>query len=236
MAGHKVWNMFAPDAKKAVQTAAGKYAEAEAALVSEAPKLPGVNGAAGGPNPKYEAAVKAKEDAERVLKDAGLKPEEAAYAHKVAAEGVPKQEAQAAKPGELEKQTIGKGYDQLTQAVDETGKGAVKAAPKLPDGPRAAVENKQVSAKHAELAERVEAAITAPAPSWQAKWVQLQGRAFQNCSRRNATRWPAPKAVSHRRLKTCASWPIPYACSKRRRPSTSLAKRTAKRSSAAESA
>jgi hypothetical protein len=174
MAGHKVWNMFAPDAKKAVQTAAGKYAEAEAALVSEAPKLPGVNGAAGGPNPKYEAAVKAKEDAERVLKDAGLKPEEAAYAHKVAAEGVPKQEAQAAKPGELEKQTLNKGYDRLTQAVDETGKGAVKAAPKLPDGPRAAVENKQVSAKHAELAERVEAAITAPAPNWRAKWLQLQ--------------------------------------------------------------
>ena len=48
MAGHKVWNMFAPDAKKAVQEAAGKYAAAEETLAKEAPKLPGVGGAAGG--------------------------------------------------------------------------------------------------------------------------------------------------------------------------------------------
>jgi hypothetical protein len=174
MVGHKVWNMFAPDAKKAVQTAAGKYADAEAVLAAEAKTLPSVNGVGGGPNPKYLTAEANKLEAERTLKDAGLKPEEAAYAHRVSSEGVPKQEAEAARPGVLEQERLGKGYDRLTQAVDETGKGAVKAAPKLVDGPRAAVENKKVSAKHAELAERVEAAITAPAPDWKTKWTQLQ--------------------------------------------------------------
>ena len=174
MVGHKVWNMFAPEAKKAVQEAASKYSAAEATLASEAPKLPGVGTAAGGVNPKYEAAEKAKEQAEKVLKDAGLKPEEAAYAHKVSAESVPKQEAQAAKPGALEEARVGAGYQQLESEVGAAGKGAPKATPKLPDGPRAMVENKQVSAKHAELAERTEAAITAPAPDWKTKWVQLK--------------------------------------------------------------
>lgn len=174
MAGHKVWNMFAPDAKKAVQEAAGKYAAAEETLAKEAPKLPGVGGAAGGDNPKYKAAEAARTDAEKVLKDAGLKPEEAAYASKVAGEGVPKQEAEVARPGALEKEKLGQGYKAVEDAFGAKGVGAPKASPKLPDGPRAAVENKQVSAKFAELAERTEAAITAPAPSWQAKWVQLK--------------------------------------------------------------
>jgi hypothetical protein len=174
MVGHKVWNMFAPDAKKAVQTAASKYADAEAVLATEAKTLPSVNGVGGGPNPKYEAAEKARTEAEKTLKDAGLKPEEAAYAHKVSSEGVPKQEAEAGRPAAIEEARLGKGYQRLEQAVGETGVGAPKATPKLPDGPRAAVENKQVSAKHAELAERVEAAITAPAPDWKTKWVQLK--------------------------------------------------------------
>ena len=179
MAGHKVWNMFAPDAKKAVQEAAGKYAAAEETLAKEAPKLPGVGGAAGGDNPKFKVAEKAKEDAERVLKDAGLVPEEAAYAHKVSTtEGgnipVPKQEAQAARPGALEQERIGKGYQQLESEVGAKGVGAVKSTPKLPDGPIAAVENKKVPSAFGDLAERVELAITAPAPNWQAKWVQLK--------------------------------------------------------------
>jgi len=173
MVGHKVFNMFASDAKKAVQTAAGKYADAEDVLAKESPTLPSVGGAAGGKNPAYEAAEKARTDAEKVLKDAGLKPEEAAYAHKVAAEGVPKQEAQVARPGALEKDRVGAGYEQLRREVGEAGVGAPKASPKLPDGPRAAVEGKRVSAKHAELAERTEMAITAPAANWQEKWTQL---------------------------------------------------------------
>ncbi len=176
MAGHKVWNMFAPDAKKAVQSAAAKYSEAEAALATEAKTLPGAGGAAGGPNPKYEAAQKAKDEAETVLKDAGLKPEEAAYAHKVSSEGVPKQEAEVARPGALAKEDIGKGYQQLENEVGAATQNQknLKPTPKLSDGPLAAVENKKVSADHAELAREVETAITAPAPNWQAKWVQLK--------------------------------------------------------------
>jgi hypothetical protein len=173
MAGHKVFNMFAPDAKTAVRAAAKSYSEAEATLASESPKLPGVGGAAGGPNPKYEAAQAAKEKAEATLKDAGLKPDEAAYAHKVSAEGVPKQEAEVARPGAIEQKEVGAGYDQLRNEVGAAGVGNVKPTAKLPDGPRAAVENKTVSAKHAELADHVEMAITAPAANWQEKWKQL---------------------------------------------------------------
>lgn len=174
MAGHKVWSMFAPDAKIAVQGAAKTYAEAEATLRTEVPKLPGVGGAAGGPNPKYEAAEAAKEKAETVLKDAGLKPEEAAYASKAAAEGVPKQEAEVSRPGAIEKERVGAGYQQLESEVGARGVGAPKATPKLADGPIAAVENKEVSAKHAELAQRTEMAITAPAANWREKWTQLK--------------------------------------------------------------
>lgn len=173
MIGHKVWNMFAPDAKQAVMTAAQKYADADKVLASEPNRLPGVNGAAGGPNPKYIQAEQAKGEAETVLKDAGLKPEEAAYAARAVADQVPKQEAMAGRPGGLEKQEIGAGYQQLKAEVDSRGVGAPKAAPKLTDGPLAAVENKNVSAKHKELAERVEMAITAPAPDWKTKWQQL---------------------------------------------------------------
>lgn len=178
MVGHKVWNMFAPEAKTAVREAAEKYATAEATLAKEAPTLPSVGGSAGGKNPAYEAAEKARTDAEKVLKDAGLKPEEAAYAHKVSSEGVPKQEAQITRPAELEKKKLGEGYQAIEDAFgkksEKIGYGEVKPWPKLPDGPRAAVENKQVSTKHAELAERVEAAITAPAANWREKWVQLK--------------------------------------------------------------
>lgn len=174
MAGHKVFNMFGTDSKAAVQSAAKTFSEAEATLAKEAPTIPGVAGGKATPNPKYEAAEKARTEAEQTLKDAGLKPEEAAYAHKVTSEGVPKQEAEAARPGAVAQKQIGAGYQQLESEVGAAGQGAPKASPKLPDGPRAAVESGTVSKKHAELAERTEAAITAPATSFQAKWVQLK--------------------------------------------------------------
>lgn len=174
MAGHKVFSLFAPDAKAAVQGAAKAYADSSKILETEPNRLPGVGGAASGPNPKYDAAQVAKDKAETTLKDAGLDPEEAAYAHKVSSEGVPVQEAQASKPGALEQKNIGLGYQQLETEVGAKGVGAPKAAPKLADGPIAAVENKQVSAKYGELAQRTEAAITAPAQDWQQKWTQLQ--------------------------------------------------------------
>ena len=123
---------------------------------------------------KYTAAETAKEKAEQTLKDAGLNPEEAAYAHKVSSEGVPAQEAQANKPGALEQQRVSAGYQQLESEVADKGVGAVKATPKLTDGPMAAVASKQVSAAHAELAERTEMAITTPAANWQEKWNQLK--------------------------------------------------------------
>jgi hypothetical protein len=173
MVGHKIWNMFAPESKAAVREAAGKYAAAEEALAKEAPTLPSVNGQAGGKNPAYLKAEADRMEAERVLKDAGLKPEEAAYAHRVASEGVPRQEAEAARPGAVEKEKIGQGYQQLEREVAEKGRGAPKASPKLADGPRAAVESKAVSKDHSELADQVEMAITAPAANWQEKWTQL---------------------------------------------------------------
>lgn len=171
MVGHKVWNLFSPEAKQSVQTAAQKYNEAAKALETEQPKLAGADGAST-PNPKYDAAVAAKEQAERTLKDAGLNPEEAAYAARVAGAGT--REAQVMKPAAAEAGDIGKGYARLESEIGAKGVGAPKATPKLPDGPMAAVENKQVSSKHAELAERTEAAITAPAKSWQDKWTQLK--------------------------------------------------------------
>lgn len=172
MAGHKVYSMFAPDARKAVQAAAKDYAEATKTLETQQPKI--TSGTTSIENPEYMAAEVKKTKAETTLKDAGLAPEEAAYAHKVSSEGVPKQEAQAAKPGAQEQQRIGAGYQQIQNEVGSTGVGAPKASPKLADGPVAAVEAKKVSASHAELADHVEMAITAPAKNWEEKWTQLK--------------------------------------------------------------
>lgn len=175
MVGHKVFTMFSPEAKTAVRDAAKAYSEASETLRTESPKLAGANGASS-PNPKYEAAQAAADKAEQTLKDAGLNPDEAAYAYKVSSEGVPKQEAQVSRPGVLEQQRIGEGYDQLRSEVEQRGVGAPKASPKLTDGPVAAVENGRVVRSNAnrQLAQHVEAAITAPAPDWKTKWQQLQ--------------------------------------------------------------
>jgi len=177
MAGHKVYSLFAPDARKAVQEAAKSYADAAEVLKTESPKLPGVGGAAGGANPKYDAAEAAKTKAEQTLKDAGLNPEEAAYAHRVSSEVSPRsrQEAQVEKPGALEQQNIGQGYQQLRSEVGDKGVGAVKAVPKpLQDGPITAVVSGAVPKAFAELATKVENAITEPAANWQVKWDQLK--------------------------------------------------------------
>lgn len=175
MIGHKVWNMFAPDAKQAVMTAAQKYADADKVLASEPNRLPGVGGAAGGPNPKYTQAEQAKGEAETVLKDAGLKPEEAAYAARAVSEGVSKREAQVSRPSAVEQAEVEQGYNQLRNEVGERGVGAPKGRDvPLQDGPVTAVIEKKVSPAHMELAKRVEDAIKAPAPDWPTKWSQLQ--------------------------------------------------------------
>ncbi len=171
MATHKVFNLFTPGAQTAVRAAAKDLHEANQALATTQPKLP-----TGDANPAYDAAQAAKDKAEATIKEMlpNAKPDEVAYAHKVTSEGVPLQEAQVSKPGALEQQRVGAGYQQLESEVGAKGVGAVKAAPKLTDGPMAAVANKQVSADHAELAQRAEMAITAPAANWQEKWRQLQ--------------------------------------------------------------
>jgi hypothetical protein len=125
MVGHKVWNLFSPDAKTAVQTAAKKFSEADEVLKTEPSKITSAAGSA--PNPKYDAADRARTEAETVLKDAGLKPDEAAYAHKVSSEGVPAREAEVTRPGAVERARIGAGYQQIESEVGATGVGAPKA-------------------------------------------------------------------------------------------------------------
>lgn len=173
MVGHKVYNMFAPDARKAVQAAAKNYSEATEVLNTQQPKITSATGSV--PNPEYMAAEVKRTKAEQILKDAGLKPEEAAYAHEVSSQGVPKQEAQAGKPGALEQQRVGEGYQQIEREVGDKGVGAVKETPKpLQDGPITAVISGKVPKAFGELAQKVENEITAPAANWQEKWVQLK--------------------------------------------------------------
>lgn len=171
MAGHKVWNLFAPSAKTEIAGAAKSLTEAKAVLETAEPKIAGATGAVD--NPAY---IKAEADfakAETTIKDAGLKPDEVEYAYKVAQDKVPTNEATVGRPGAVEKAEVSRGYDELREGMRANGVGAPKPAPKLPDGPRALVEAKGVSKNHAELAERTEAAITAPAKDWGQKWQQL---------------------------------------------------------------
>jgi hypothetical protein len=185
MAGHKVWSMFSPDAQTAIQSAAKKFYDADEVLKTEQPKIAGPTGAA--PNPKYDAADKARTEAETVLKDAGLKPDEAAYAHKVTAEGVPQREAEVTRPAAVERARIGAGYQQLE---GEMGTGRAFRDPAavlreaelrppqgqqtLPDGPIAVARTAKMSPAMQNTAERAEMAVTAPAKDWREKWVQLK--------------------------------------------------------------
>jgi hypothetical protein len=179
MAGHKVWKMFSPDAKKAVIDAAKAHADAEEVLRTEQPKLLNAVGSSSGPNPKYVAAEAAKEKAETTLKDAGLNPEEAAYAHRATEAGTPRDEAIARRPGDIEQRQLGAGYQQLEQELPP--RKGMKAATTtstepLAKGPLIAFENGDVvkSKTNQELAQHVEAAITAPAKTWAEKWNQLK--------------------------------------------------------------
>jgi hypothetical protein len=174
MVGHKVWSMFSPDAQTAIQSAAKKFSDANEVLKTEPNKLPGAAGEPATANPKYDAAQTASDEAETVLKDAGLKPEEAAYAHKVTTEGVPQREAQVNRPGAVEQARVGAGYQQLESEVGAAGVGAPKASPKLSDGPIAVAQAAKMSPELQNTAERTEMAITAPAKNWQEKWVQLK--------------------------------------------------------------
>lgn len=170
MIGHKIWSNLRPDVQTQLQTAASDLAAARKAMETEPPKL-----ATGSTNPAYEAAEKAATKAEKQLKDAGLNPDEAAYAAEQTAAKTPRAEALANRPGAIEQAEVSRGYDQLRADVDKAGVGAPKPAPKLPDGPLAAVENGLVakSASNTRRAQEAEVLVTAPAKSWGEKWDQL---------------------------------------------------------------
>jgi hypothetical protein len=182
MVGHKVWSMFSPDAQTAIQSAAKKFYDANEVLKTEPNKIPGAAGKPAIDNPKYVTAQTASDEAETVLKDAGLKPEEAAYAHKVTAEGVPQREAALNRPGAIEASKIGAGY----RGIEEDIQGARKQYPtanllgsdvpggRLKGGPIEAAKAGNMSGSLQNIAERTESEITQPADNWRIKWQQLQ--------------------------------------------------------------
>jgi hypothetical protein len=159
MAGHKVWSLFSPAAKKAVENAANVIATQEPKVADATGKMTD--------NPAYVSA-------EQTLKDAGLDPEQAAYAAKVTATSPtpPKAEALANRPVGLEKQNIGAGYQQVRSDIAgaQPNVTAVKPQGPLPDGPKSLVANKQIPAVLADRADRAEMQITAPAGSLEEKW------------------------------------------------------------------
>lgn len=181
MVGHKLFSLFAPKAQAGIQEAAETLVSARKVLETTEPKIAGAKGAID--NPAYTKAEMDVTKAETTLKDAGIKPEEAEYAYKVTQDGVPKQEALVNRPGALEKTDIGAGYQKLEgelpprkglAAANAEASAAQVPGARLKDGPVDAVKAGAVSAKHEELAQRTEAAITQPAKNWQEKWSHLK--------------------------------------------------------------
>lgn len=171
MVGHKLWNLFGAGAKQEIAGAAKTYSEAKAALETTEPKIAGATGAID--NPAYTKAEADLAKSEKTIVDAGLKPDEVAYAYKVSQDKVPTNEATVNRPGELEKADIGKGYQQQRAEVEAAGVGAPKPSPKLTDGPLALAQSQKMSPSMQSAAERTEMAITAPTKSWGEKWEQL---------------------------------------------------------------
>lgn len=182
MAGNKIFSLFTPGAQKTVQSAAKNLHEANQVLATEQPKIPGVGGAADVDNPKYVAAQNARDTAEQTIKDTmpNVKPDEAAYAHKVTSEGnVPRGEAVVMARANAAKNATSQGYNQLRQDVQNTGVGVPKANQPLPDGPVAQVRTADnptgpVEAKFLPDAQNAEMLVKAPAANWGKKWGQLQ--------------------------------------------------------------
>ena len=186
MAGNKIFSLFTPDAQKVVQSAAKDLHEANQTLATEQPKLPGVGGAAGTDNPKYVAAQTAKDQAEQTIKDTmpNVKPDEAAYAHKVTSgktPDTPRGEAVVMGRSQSAANTTSQGYNQLRQVRrakhrrwrSESESTAARRRPlaqiRTPQNPTAPVE-----AKFAPDAENAEMLVKASAANWGEKWGQLQ--------------------------------------------------------------
>ena len=77
-AAHKVFSKFTPDAQAELSAKPASWWRRARCWQTEQPKLAG-EGA--GPNPAYEAAKKAEEEASQYIKDHGQKPDDMAYAY-----------------------------------------------------------------------------------------------------------------------------------------------------------
>lgn len=189
-AAHKLFSKFTPDAQAELSAQAGKLVEARKTLQTEQPKLAG-EGA--GPNPAYEAAKKAEEDASQYIKDHGQKPDDMAYAYEQVKGGTSAGEAMTMRKANSEKSDAGAGYDQLRSDVNDATKGQknVKPNQSVPNGPLAQIRTAEnptgkVPEAFRPDAEHAELLVKAPAANWGEKWQQLQDAGSELIKKRMA--------------------------------------------------
>lgn len=189
-AAHKLFSKFTPDAQAELSAQAGKLVEARKVLQTEQPKLAG-EGA--GPNPAYEAAKKAEDDASQYIKDHGQKPDDMAYAYEQVKGGTSAGEAMTMRKAEGEKSSVGEGYNQIRSDVNDATKGQknVKPNQSVPNGPIAQLRTAEnptgrVPEVFRPDAEHAELLIKAPAANWGEKWQQLQDAGSELIKKRMA--------------------------------------------------
>src|SRR5580765_1142868 len=161
--GHAMWSKFSPVAKAEMLDAAKVVATQEPKIAGAAGKMVD--------NPEYKKAVQS-------LKSIGKDPEQAAHDYRAVEAGMPKGEALAQRPAEVERAKVGKEYEAIKSDVTAAGVGAPKASPALTDGPMSTIRTPAnpsgtVPERYAGVAQHAEIAVTAPAKSWGQKWEQL---------------------------------------------------------------
>jgi GH24 family phage-related lysozyme (muramidase) len=186
-AAYKALSRYTRPAQHELSAAAGKLTEARKALETEQPKLPGDAGA----NPKYEAAKKQADEATAAIKDHGQNPDDMVHAYEQAKAGVSGGEAAVLRKAASEQRSVGQGYDELRQNMQQAGVGVPKPDQPVPDGPVAQIrtaENPRGAAeeKFRPDAEHAEMLIKAPAKDWGEKWQQLQNAGSELVKKRMA--------------------------------------------------
>jgi hypothetical protein len=172
---YKALSRYTTASQAELSASAGKLAEARKIMDSEQPKLPGDVG----PNPKYEAAKQAADDATQAIKDHGQNPDDMVHAYEQAKAGVSAGEAAVMRSAVREKATVSQGYNELRQQVADTGVGAPKPNQAVPNGPIAQLRTAEnptgkVPEQFRPEAEHAEMLVKAPAANWGEKWQQLQ--------------------------------------------------------------
>jgi len=174
---HQFVSRYTQPEQKSLFEHGSKLAEARTVMESSEPKLPG-----GGDNPKYAAAEKQADAAEREIKRQGHDPDDIAYAAEQANLKSTRGEAAMERPLQSEKDTVRSGYNAQRQELADTPLNKMTTGVKgfeIKDGPTSVIRTAEnptgkVDAAYAADAQHAQMLATAPANNPAERWANVE--------------------------------------------------------------